>query len=235
MDFSMIFPNLSFTSKEFRLLTYLTEHADHCLSVGIRETAKACYSSSSTLIRLSHKLGFSGFTELLYFLKFKLLDGSNTDQSNLNIEQIVCVTPDDGFAKLNIMIREKKILLHGNGFSQLVAQYYYNRLLMLGSKASISLWTDFDILAQQNNNRPDVVWIISKSGRSHYVINWLDVAQKYQIPIVSFTGNTLSPLAQQAEVVISIKDHNQYDDNIRFSTPFFGYSLLAFEYLISKL
>ncbi|OCG02994.1 MurR/RpiR family transcriptional regulator [Gilliamella sp. wkB112] len=235
MDFNMIFPNLSFTSKEYRLLCYMAEHIDHCLSIGIRQTAETCYSSSSTLIRLSHKLGFSGFTELLYFLKFKLLDGSNTIQSNLNIEQIVQVIPDDGFAKLKTMIKDKKILLHGNGFSQLVAQYYYNRLLMLGSKTSISLWTDFDILAQQNHNKPDVVWIISKSGRSHYVINWLDVAHKYQIPIVSFTGNTLSPLAQQSEVVISIKDHNQYDDNICFSTPFFGYSLLAFEYLLSKL
>lgn len=231
----MIFPSLSFSSKEHRILCYLADHTDHCLAIGIRETAKKCYSSSSTLIRLSHKLGFSGFTELLYFLKFKLTNRSQIIQSHLNIEQIVHVTPDDGFAQLSQMIYHQKILLHGNGYSQLVAQYYYNRLLMLGCKANISLWTDFDILAQTNYNKPDVVWIISKSGRSHYVMNWLDVARKYQIPIVAFTGNTLSPLAKQAEVIISSKDDNQYDDNIRFSTAFFGYSILAFEYLISNL
>lgn len=40
VDFSMIFPSLSFSSKEHRILCYLADHTDHCLAIGIRETAK---------------------------------------------------------------------------------------------------------------------------------------------------------------------------------------------------
>ena len=132
--------------------------------------AEQCYSNPSSLVRLAKKLKFSGWLELVYFIKFNItmpkLDVTN-DIDYMSIQPAEALTP------LLASLAQQRVLIHGSGFSQLIAQYIYNKFLVTGVNASLALWPDYEILEQKNAARFDSIWIISKSGRSSSALNWV--------------------------------------------------------------
>ncbi|SYK10777.1 transcriptional regulator [Klebsiella pneumoniae] len=86
--------------------------------------AEHCYSNPSSLVRLAKKLKFSGWLELVYFIKFNItmpkLDVTN-DIDYMSIQPVERITP------LLESLQHHRILIHGSGFSQLIAQYIYNK------------------------------------------------------------------------------------------------------------
>lgn len=132
--------------------------------------AEHCYSNPSSLVRPAKKLKFSGWLELVYFIKFNItmpkLDVTN-DIDYMSIQPVERITP------LLESLQHHRILIHGSGFSQLIAQYIYNKFLVTGVNASLALWPDYEILEQKNAAKFDSIWIISKSGRSSSALNWV--------------------------------------------------------------
>lgn len=132
--------------------------------------AEQCYSNPSSLVRLAKKLKFSGWLELVYFIKFNItmpkLDVTN-DIDYMSVQ------PEEALTPLLASLKQQRILIHGSGFSQLIAQYIYNKFLVTGVNASLALWPDYEILEQKNAACFDSIWIISKSGRSSSALNWV--------------------------------------------------------------
>lgn len=93
-------------------------------------------------MRLAKKLKFSGWLELVYFIKFNItmpkLDVTN-DIDYMSIQPVERITP------LLESLQHHRILIHGSGFSQLIAQYIYNKFLVTGVNASLALWPDYEI------------------------------------------------------------------------------------------
>ena len=51
---------------EKELIEYFVNNVSEALELGVRGVAKKKYTSTSTIMRLSKKLGYSGFIEMLY-------------------------------------------------------------------------------------------------------------------------------------------------------------------------
>lgn len=85
------------------------------------------------LVRLAKKLKFSGWLELVYFIKFNItmpkLDVTN-DIDYMSVQ------PEEALTPLLASLKQQRILIHGSGFSQLIAQYIYNKFLVTGVNAS---------------------------------------------------------------------------------------------------
>lgn len=57
------------TKTESQILYYLDQQSTNAADLSIREVAKHCFSSPSSIIRLAKKLNLSGYNELIYKLK----------------------------------------------------------------------------------------------------------------------------------------------------------------------
>ena len=95
--------------------------------------AEQCYSNPSSPVRLAKKLKFSGWLELVYFIKFNItmpkLDVTN-DIDYMSVQ------PEEALTPLLASLKQQRILIHGSGFSQLIARYIYNKFLVTGVNAS---------------------------------------------------------------------------------------------------
>lgn len=175
MDIKNIFRDTVLNNTEIGVLQYIQANPEKCIQEGIRSVAERCYSNPSTLVRLAKKLKFNGWLEMVYFIKFNItlpkLDVTN-DVNFMNIR------PQEKLESLLQKLAKERVLIHGSGFSQLIAQYIYNKFLVTGVNASLALWPDYEILEQKNANKFDSVWIISKSGRSSSALSWVKALEQ---------------------------------------------------------
>lgn len=231
MDLKNLFRDVKLTKIEVAVLQYIQNNPEQCIREGVRTVAERCYSNPSSLVRLAKKLKFSGWLEMVYFIKFNItmpkLDVTN-DVDFMKIQ------PEEQLEPLLKSLHNDRILIHGSGFSQLIAQYIYNKFLVIGVNASLALWPDYEILEQKTAAKFDSIWIISKSGRSSSALSWVKAMENKDINLVCFTGDYQSPLAQAADTSFIIHDPQKFDDNIYWSNPFFGYCILGFEHLLKQ-
>jgi len=68
LDLNKLTCGVSLTDTEQAVLEYLLLHLDEALKLGVRGVAKANFTSTSTVMRLSRKLGYNGFIEMYYKL-----------------------------------------------------------------------------------------------------------------------------------------------------------------------
>lgn len=73
---------VSLTDTEQAVLEYLLLHLDEALKLGVRGVAKANFTSTSTVMRLSRKLGYNGFIEMYYKLLGAVGEGSQSYELN---------------------------------------------------------------------------------------------------------------------------------------------------------
>lgn len=229
MELKNVFREIRLSKTETAVLEAIQHDPDGCIRAGIRAVAGRCYSNPSTIIRLAKKLKFSGWLEMVYFIKF------NITQPRLDLTSdadFMSVQPAGHLEAVLDGLRTQRILIHGSGFSQLIAQYIYNKFLVIGVNASLALWPDYEILEQKTAAKFDAIWIVSKSGRSSSALSWAKALEGKGINMICFTGDYQSPLAQAADTAFIIHDPQKFDDDIYWSNPFFGYCLLGFEHLL---
>ena len=68
LDLNKLTCTASLTDTERAVLEFLLTHIDEALKLGVRGVAKANFTSTSTVMRLSRKLGYNGFIEMYYKL-----------------------------------------------------------------------------------------------------------------------------------------------------------------------
>lgn len=229
MDLNNLFRDVKLTKTEINVLRYVQSDPETCLRDGVRSVAERCFSNPSSLVRLAKKLNFSGWLEMVYFIKFNI---TLPKMDVTNDTDFMKIQPAEQLPLLLNRLQHERVLIHGSGFSQLIAQYIYNKFLVIGVNASLALWPDYEILEQKNNATFDSIWIISKSGRSSSALSWVKALEHKETDLICFTGDYQSPLAQASNTAVIIHDPQKYDDDIYWSNPFFGYCILGFEHLL---
>lgn len=68
IDINKLIQGKNLTEIEVHVLKYIIKNIDTVLQKGVREIAKENYTSPSTVIRLSKKLGYTGFVDMYYQL-----------------------------------------------------------------------------------------------------------------------------------------------------------------------
>lgn len=235
LDITKLFGDIKFTSLEESVITYILNNIDSCMEEGIRGIAKKTYTSTSTIMRLSKKLGYNGFVELVYSLKLKLSTDDNNEFINaIENKQIFATNYDSAVDDFIECIKNGNILVSGEGFSELVSKYMYMKLLVLGKKSVLSTFIDFDILFDNHVETIYSVMLISKSGEGSHCVKTCMLAKERNLKVISFTGNSQSKLAQNSDIAIIIPDCEKLDNDNYYPNPFFGYCIETFEFIIHK-
>ena len=68
IDIEKLTCGIQLTDIERNVLEYLLTHLDQALKLGVRGVARENFTSTSTVMRLSRKLGYNGFIEMYYKL-----------------------------------------------------------------------------------------------------------------------------------------------------------------------
>lgn len=240
IDIEKLTCGIQLTDIERNVLEYLLTHLDQALKLGVRGVARENFTSTSTVMRLSRKLGYNGFIEMYYKLLGAVGGVSRGYEVNedfvshfagkeaVSLENYqnlrraaekICATPDTVF-------------IYGMGFSSMMANYLGKKLLVLGIKCILSDGADSIGIFENNMESISVFIAFSRSGRSPHVLNRVKTAEENSIFTVGFTHAGDSPLKEQSDCVIEVEDDNPLDDRNMKPTLYFAKTMMMIELLI---
>lgn len=243
IDISKIVQGKNLTEIEIQVVQYIITNIDTVLQMGVRKIAKENFTSPATVIRLSKKLGYSGFVDLYYQLlplvKKAALSQSDVVGDFLEISEkdfldYNSIEEVQTFIQNVLNLRQSYIFIYATGFSAIAAEYLYKKLLVLGRKTIFA--SGMDSIGVFENNLEDIgaLVVISKSGETQLIIDKLQAAKEHNIFTVSFTKEIENRIAGLSDLNFKIIDHNKLDDRNILPNSFFPSLMLMFEFIIKQ-
>ncbi len=221
------------TRAEYRVLSHLTAHPLLVGNITVRQLAQATFVSSATIMRLCHKLGFSGYSEFIWHCKQLLSSTPHItnqpprpaaelpalfDNFVANYQQTFRWVTPQLMAQFAALLREKgSFFLYGAGFSYLFAEYLTKKLQVLGKTAFISGPGDSRGIFLSNASKYEVFIAISRSGETEQVLDKARIAHNVGMQIVAFTRASPNSLAELADVHFAL-----YDEAIHYDAEAAG-------------
>lgn len=210
VDLSKIVNNKKITPIEEQVLEYIINNIDSVMDLGVRGLAAENYTSTSTIMRLSKKLGFTGFIDMIYNIT-PLIDGGSKgiiEESEALIGtdiKFLSKYIDEENVKKFIEIlasgTKKYIFIYARGYSEITGEYFNKKLLGVGIKSIL-----IDSKGSFENNLEDMetLIVISKSGETKEVLDKVQVAKKKNKVVISFTKEVENSISALSD--ISFKD-----------------------------
>ena len=201
------YKNLNETEKE--ILRYIISNSDKIRSLKIKDLADAMYCSPNTIIRMSKKMGFTGFSEMKHVIFEELekkffqapVSEGGLYKDLLKTKELINLDLLDYLAAQ--IIEKKHISIFGLGPSRLSADIFSMRLTFLGISA-ISFIDQHAMLFYTNKIKMgDICLFISFSGEQKGILGPAVVAKSRGGAVISLTGLSDNELSR-------IADHSMY-------------------------
>lgn len=209
LDLKLREVNNNLSAKERLVADYILANKPLLKSMSIQTLAKANDVSTTTILRLCHKLGYQGFSDLKIDLitssghpqhdkvlqedinlddsvesvnhKIQLIEKSSIDETHaiVNIEQLELA--------IALIRKSNKIVIYGAGSSGLVGKELEYQLIKI--KKDVSCHADYSIQYSIVNtlDEHDLVIILSHSGENLESVKLLTMAQQLGVPSIAIT------------------------------------------------
>ncbi|MDK6688151.1 MULTISPECIES: MurR/RpiR family transcriptional regulator [Aerococcus] len=209
--------NEQLSDTEKSILYYLKENQNILLNLRINDVAKANFTSPSTVFRLAKKIGFSGYKELMYYLS-NLSEGGNLHSIDRNItldfaNHLYLMLKNNENSKMNFissLSKKSYIAIIAQGYSAIIAEYLYKKLLVKNYKSIILTSTDSMKILENNINDISHLIIITRSGETKSLIRLMKLV--YNSPLKLF-------LSLKIKIAILPNTHIVYFQFIMTQTP----------------
>lgn len=201
------------SENDLDILAYILKNKISVQSMTIMELAKLTLTSKSTILRLTKKLEFSGYSEFKYHLR------NEKNKDTVDLKQVSFSELQDKDEEVTkklfqqtdtrpilLALKEaKRIFCYGTGWGQQDVLSDFRRSLVVLNKFPIVLNSlkELEIAANQTIDKNDLVIILSLSGEileAEMLVNTLVLKQ---IPILSVTNLRNNKIASKAR-------HNLY-------------------------
>ena len=218
------------TETETRLANYLLANKGEVIRMNTKEFAAACASSPAAVIRFSHKLGFSGFTDLKLDLAqesgavasddFQTVIHDNDDMSTLvqKAERIHLRNLSRTYRMINLSVLSaavaaicdaRHIHLFGVGASGLLAMDFLYKSSRIGIPAFYHEDTHTNLATAALLGPEDIVIAISYSGETQETLLAARTAKESGCKIVAITQANQNSLARLADYPLYIPSEEQ--------------------------
>jgi DNA-binding MurR/RpiR family transcriptional regulator len=205
------------------ILHFLIQKKFENEQLSIRKAADELFVSTTSIIRLCKKLGFSGYSEFIYNLSLKVKQMLDPDTERIaEIHQPMEAAMSefiDHFHTtfksideksiqdfLTEIAQQKMIYFYGAGFSTLFSNYLAKKLELFGYYVSNTSTSDSRAIFFNNIQKYDLLIIFSRSGETGKVIEKVRIAKEKGIKTILFTGNSKSTTARMADIVFTVLD-----------------------------
>ncbi|STR47034.1 Sialic acid utilization regulator [Klebsiella oxytoca] len=224
LDLKLREVNNNLSAKERLVADYILANKPLLKSMSIQTLAKANDVSTTTILRLCHKLGYQGFSDLKIDLitssghpqhdkvlqedinlddsvetvnhKIQLIEKSSIDETHaiVNIEQLELA--------IALIRKSNKIVIYGAGSSGLVGKELEYQLIKI--KKDVSCHADYSIQYSIVNtlDEHDLVIILSHSGENLESVKLLTMAQQLGVPSIAITKMGQSRISALATVLL---------------------------------
>ncbi|MDR0483958.1 MAG: MurR/RpiR family transcriptional regulator [Alphaproteobacteria bacterium] len=237
-----------FKEKDIKICSYLFKCATNKSldTLSIRKCANFLKVSPSALVRFSKKIGFNGFNELKEYianitnptnikLSFKLKEINDYCQLTYYLSQKSINLNEKSFNDLaNLLTNNHKILVYGDGISNLVARYLTIQLGKIGIMIdTVDLISSVEREIADLKNSDGII-LVSQSGESPNIIRKANQAKDLQLPVVSLTNhqpNTLATLSDINIKIVANSNHTPILNTINYNSVIF----FLIDFFIQKL
>lgn len=241
VDISKLMVGKNLTETEKTVLRYMIEHIEDAMKLGVRGIAKENFTSSSTVMRLTKKMGYAGFVDMYYKLLPYVKNASGSLEMNMQFVDDFTSTSllkYDSYKQMKELARlihrmtGQFIFIYATGFSAILAEYLNKKLLVLGQKCIYSNGMDSIGVFENNLEHMGLLISVSRSGETKSVLDRVRTAVENNIPVVSFTNDTENSIRSLADFTFTVEDSNKLDDRNMMANTFFPNVLMLMELLI---
>ncbi|WP_330404129.1 MurR/RpiR family transcriptional regulator [Lacrimispora celerecrescens] len=241
VDLSKLTAGKNLTEVEDSVLRYIIEHMDSMLKMGVRGVAKENYTSTSTIMRLTKKLGYSGFVDMYYKLLPLVNRARDNEDAGMQFINSFCSNSllkynsyEDirAFARRLGHLDEGYVFLYATGFSAIPVEYLTKKLLVLGIKCIYSNGMDSIGVFENNLENMKMLIVVSRSGETDWVADRVKTARENGIFTVSFTNEAENRVSSITDMQFRIEDSNKLDDRNMMANTFFPNVFMLMELLI---
>lgn len=187
------------------ILNYILQNKEICQYMNVSELAQRSMSSPASIVRLSKKLGYSGFSELKYQLKSEVDEESQINfdtstyldelQNDINITVKLFKQTDlsDQFALIH---KSNNVYAYATGTAQKNMLNELNRYMLSINKNLIIIpsYSELEMVSSLSSNI-DLLIIVSLSGDTNDLEHPLRMLKMKNIPILSITDIKNNKLA----------------------------------------
>ncbi|MDS0527033.1 MurR/RpiR family transcriptional regulator [Clostridium sp. SHJSY1] len=213
----------SLSKSEEVLANYILNEKENIEHLSTKDLANATYTSPSTVVRLSQKLGFSGWNELkekylkeLQYLNqhFSEIDPNFPFEAHdtfmniaskvshlavTSIEDTLSLLNHDDLKKaVNLLCKAQTINVYGISNSLLMAYDFKHKMLRINRHVEIMNLPGEQLVVASNSTPANCAILISYSGESDELIRITNILKERKTPMIVLTSmgeNTLTTFA----------------------------------------
>ncbi len=245
MNLNKLTTGKGLTDTEQQVLAYIIEHLDTALSNGVRTIASANYTSTSTIMRLAKKMGYSGFVDMVYKLRPLIQEPQDMVDEEQNFIESFCTSSLLTYNTYSLLktctarmaeMEPNLIFIYATGFSATVGNYMARKLVNMGRRCIFASGEDSVGMFENNLEHMGMFFCISKSGETVMVREKIKTAKENGVFTVAVTGEQKNSVSQFADLWFRVEDLCKLDDlntspNTFFPQTMMLVELIAYEYL----
>ncbi|SPC37258.1 putative Phosphosugar-binding transcriptional regulator [Pseudolactococcus piscium] len=211
---------------EFQIYNYLTDHITDVSQMTIREFAQLTHVSTATIVRFCRHLGFTGFSELKFYIM-------QPNQVETSLESYYA-----NFLQLNAFLKG----LTGDAFQeklsqacQMIEASHYTTFMGIGTSGALAAYgyryfnnvgiqsfviTDPYLPIPRDSYQQSCMIVLSVSGETSEVIEQLDRFKKNGAKIISITNDDASTISKMSDFNFSyyMLDEFAHTTDIKLTT-----------------
>lgn len=229
MNIEHLYHKHNLDTLERKIVKYLYTNIESIKKIGIRKVAADNFTSTSMIYKLTKKLGFNGYADMIHYISYSFYENEEKLISYSTLYQSVESYKNDFNNFLN-SYKNKQIVITGMGFSDIISNFISQTLFLKGFKCVPTL--HMELLSKKYKDEVLII-AISQSGETSRLVEVLEEARSNRFNIITITANKSSKLSALSTLTIPIGNYDSFKTVSENFNTFFGELLLAFEYLIN--
>ncbi|MDK2925373.1 MAG: hypothetical protein PWQ41_1147 [Bacillota bacterium] len=217
-----IFPSLK--QAEARVAAWILENPQEIIHLSITELADRCEAAEATIVRLSKKLGYSGFQDLKIALARDLVEPLKSIHEEVSADDDLATIAHKVFESarqsladtlkilplqevekaIDAMLRARKIDFYGSGSSGFVALDAHHKFFKTGLVSAAYNDPHMAIISASLLTPEDVAVGISHSGSTKDTIESLKAAKAAGATTICITSYMKSPITKVSDIKLVV-------------------------------
>ncbi|MFT8348520.1 MurR/RpiR family transcriptional regulator [Clostridium saccharoperbutylacetonicum] len=219
----------SLSKSEEVLANHILQEKENIENLSTKDLANATFTSPSTVVRLSQKLGFSGWNEFKekYLQELKYLNShfSSVDAdfpfeahdtfmniaskvghlASNSIEDTLSLIKNDTLKKaVHLLCKSQIINVYGVSNSLLMAYDFKHKMLRINKQVEIMSLPGEQLLVASNSSPANCAILISYSGESQEILRIAEILKAKNTQIIVLTSIGENSLTAFADCIFSI-------------------------------
>ncbi|MDO4898985.1 MAG: MurR/RpiR family transcriptional regulator [Rothia sp. (in: high G+C Gram-positive bacteria)] len=192
---------------EGEILAFMLNNEQFVADSTISALAHKTFTSTSSIIRLTKKLGFSGFAELKFFVKNSLLSTTDPNADFLESGRADILKTYDNLVNTDFskicekIFTARTIYCYGTGFAQRNAISEFAKSLLACGKFTHVIPASSEFKGSTGVMTPDdLVIIVSLSGETETALDTVKNLAARKVPMLAITAPGVNTISSAADI-----------------------------------